>query len=380
MKKLKKYIVRNRSVVTGKNNLEDLYCLRNFPVFFGCVDSRPKDDLLADMNWAIDPETGVVQLTKLIPLKILYQSQHVDGCGSTWQKYYNNFAKYVLRFRPKSVLEIGGGQGQLAETVTRKSKKLQWIIVEPNPTHLGNVNIKIIPKFFEQGFKINKKVDLVVFSQLLEHLYDPKSFLENISRFLKPGGKLVFAYPNLTLWLKRKYTNALNFEHTMFLTDYFVDVLLAQCGFRIADKQKYKDHSVFYTTVKTKKKNMTVVYKNKYPTYKRIFMDFISYHKSVVESLNNKIKKVKSPVYCFGAHIFTSYLINFGLDISKLTTILDNSPAKQGRRFYGTNFIVESPKVLRGKGKVYVILKAGIYNKEIREDILKNINSKVVFW
>jgi len=53
---------------------------------------------------------------------------------------------------------------------------------------------------------------------------------------------------------------------------------------------------------------------------------------------------------------------------------------KQGRRLYGTSFKVKSPKILKDKGPVNLILKAGIYNEEIKKDILENINDKVVFW
>ena len=66
MKKINNYIDRSASIITGKKNLEPLYSFKDFPVFFGCVDSLASEDLYADMEWAIDPETGVVQLTKLL--------------------------------------------------------------------------------------------------------------------------------------------------------------------------------------------------------------------------------------------------------------------------------------------------------------------------
>jgi len=35
---------------------------------------------------------------------------------------------------------------------------------------------------------------------------------------------------------------------------------------------------------------------------------------------------------------------------------------------------------LRNMGKVNVILRQGVFNKEIKEDILEQINNHVVFW
>ena len=40
--------------------------LKDFPVFFGCVDTDPKDDLFTDMYWCIDPETGAIDTQGVI--------------------------------------------------------------------------------------------------------------------------------------------------------------------------------------------------------------------------------------------------------------------------------------------------------------------------
>jgi len=87
------YIIRNKSVITSKENLEPLYTFKNFPVFFGCVDHDSREDVRADMSFAICPETGVIQIDKLLPLEVLYQAQHMDGTGPTWQAFYKDFTK-----------------------------------------------------------------------------------------------------------------------------------------------------------------------------------------------------------------------------------------------------------------------------------------------
>ncbi len=373
------YIERKKSVITGKENLEPLYTFKDFPVFFGCVDHEQKNDLKADMSWAICPESGVIQLDKLIPLEVLYQEQHVDGTGPTWEQYYHDFADYIKKQPSKNILEIGGGAGKLADIYTGVTENTTWTLVEPNPLHLGNDRVKIARSFFDENFKYEGVVDTVVFSQVMEHAYDPNQFVESIAKFLKPGQRLICAYPNLKLWLENKYTNAINFEHTMFLTDYFVDYLFRKHGFRIVDKLFYTDHSVFYTAEKLSNPEAGISFENKYAEYKKIFNDYLEHYKGLVLDLNTKIDDFEGEIYVFGAHIFAQYLFEFGLKKGKIVALLDNSPLKQGRRLYGTPFIVQGPEILRNKGRVGVVLKVGIYRDEILKQ-LKEINPEVVIF
>ncbi len=375
-KKRMEYVFRKKSVITGKENLKHLHTFKDFPVFFGCVEHSSEKDVKADMSWAICPESGVIQLEKLIPLDILYQEQHVDGTGPTWEEYYHDFAEYVQRQPSKDILEIGGGAGKLADIFIGSTEGTSWTLVEPNPLHLGSDRIKIARAFFDENFEYEGNIDTVVFSQVMEHAYDPNAFVSSIAKFLPVGGKIVCAYPNLKLWLERKYTNAINFEHTMFLTDYFVDYLFVKYGFVIKDKYFYKDHSIFYVAEKAKQSG-AAIFENQYHEYKKIFDDFIRYHQNMVKDLNEKIAGFDGEVYVFGAHIFAQYLFEFGLNKQKIVSLLDNSSLKQGKRLYGTPFMVQSPEVLEGKGVVGVVLKVGIYRDEIFKQ-LKKINSKIV--
>jgi len=59
---------------------------------------------------------------------------------------------------------------------------------------------------------------------------------------------------------------------------------------------------------------------------------------------------------------------------------LDNDVNKQKKRLYGTELMVSSPKILADEEKPIVILKAGVYNDEVSEDILSNINSSTTFF
>ena len=110
-----------------------------------------------------------------------------------------------------------------------------------------------------------------------------------------------------------------------------------------------------------------------------MFLNYVNYHNNLVSDINLKIEKTNKEVYLFGAHIFSQYLISFGLNCDKIVKILDNDISKQGKRLYGTPFNIESPKILKNKKNPIVILKAGVYNEEIKSDILNNINKNVTF-
>jgi hypothetical protein len=117
-----------------------------------------------------------------------------------------------------------------------------------------------------------------------------------------------------------------------------------------------------------------------YDKNKKVFLDFIEFYKEEVDRLNKKINQFDGKVYLFGAHIFSQFLIYNGLDINRIECILDNSVMKQNNRLYGTSFNVYSPTILKDQENVAIILKAAQYNKEIKEDILGNINSNITFW
>ena len=70
-------------------------------------------------------------------------------------------------------------------------------------------------------------------------------------------------------------------------------------------------------------------------------------------------------------HSSFAKFINMFTPTSKVRCILDNDKNKKDRRLYGTNLMVDSPNCLNGIKDPEVVLKAGVYNNEIKNDCLK---------
>jgi 2-polyprenyl-3-methyl-5-hydroxy-6-metoxy-1,4-benzoquinol methylase len=363
--------------------LEHLYTFFDFPVFMGCTELDADTDITFDMEWCVGRSSGLIQLRKLLPLNVLYGNSHGSGeIGAVWDRHHTAFSKFILKFEADSIFEIGGGHGILAKKFLQQ-RKVTWTILEPNPTPIDDCPAVYIKGFFDEKFQHDSPIDIVIHSHVIEHMYDPLQFMQNLCNFVKVGSKLCFTLPNMEKMLEKKYTNCLNFEHTYFITEPYIYYLLNNFGFTVIDKEYFlDDHSIFFAAERNN--SITTSFElpsNLYANNKLIFDNYIQYYKQEIVRINYLMENTKSKnIYIFGAHIFTQSLISFGLDVKKVVSLLDNDRNKENKRLYGTNLIVQSPKCLIGIKEPIIILKAGVYNDEIRKDILENINSSAIFF
>lgn len=373
-------IERTKCVITGIGDLEPLYSFAKFPIFMGCLDQDEAADLKQDMSWWISRGSGLIQLKQLLPLDVLYPESHGAGAvGTLWAKHHMAFAQFLRKSAPSSVLELGGAHGILAKEY-KAFENIPWTILEPNPSPVDGCDARFIKGFFDDIFVYSDLFDTVVHSHVFEHIYEPDQFMLHLSGFMDAGKHLVFSLPNMQVMLERKYTNCINFEHSVFLAEPYIEFLLAKHGFRLLSKEYFMDdHSIFYATVRDLSVKPIALQQGLYESNKQLYLEYILYHEGLITELNRRMNETSQPVYLFGAHVFAQYLIELGLNIGRINCLLDNDNKKHGKRLYGTSFTVKSPKILGEIASPVVILKAGVYNQEIKDDIVQNINPETVF-
>lgn len=376
-------IQRKQCAISGKGDLEIIDVMPGFPIYMGCVNTLEQDDIFADAVWSISKSSGVIQLENLIPLNLLYQEHHASGVvGDIWMQHHRAFASFLQKQNPLSVFEIGGAHGILA-TEYMKDQSIEWVILEPNPTPIEGCQAKFVQGFFTGKNDILNVRHTVVHSHVFEHIYNPREFIRDLSESMGIDQKMVFSIPNMLEMLKRGYTNCLNFEHSVFLTEDAVDGLLNEFGFEINEKKFFRpDHSIFYSVSKAKVRTKPAENTgNHYELNLGIYKNYKNRYKDLIAKFN-KFISASSPdteIFLFGAHIFSQFLIFNGLDVSRIQCILDNDSNKQNHRMYGTQFQVKSPAVLETVQRPIVLLCAGVYNNEIKKSILESINAKAIF-
>lgn len=378
-------IQRDKDMYLGNRDLEHLYTMSRFPVYCGTTNGKESEDQYEDMEWMISRGSGMIQLGKLLPPEILYSVSHNSSYGGIWRRHHEEFAEFLHRYTgTKGILEIGGGNGILCSVYNAMESTggVRWTIIEPSNVKIAaGCNAYYIKKMWNHELDLRDiPYDTLVHSHLIEHQYDLNDFMMTCAKALELGERMVFALPNLKHWLKEKFLNTLFFEHTYLISDDYVESILHKYRFRILERRDFGNgHSLFYAAEKMHD-SMTAEpdYGRFYADNKRDFLDFIAYFKDKVAQYNESMKACDH-VYLFGAHIFSQMLIHFGLRTDKVRCILDNDPLKQGKRLYGTSFRVKSPEILTNEDKPIIVLNAGAYSGEIKDDIVKRINSKTTF-
>jgi 2-polyprenyl-3-methyl-5-hydroxy-6-metoxy-1,4-benzoquinol methylase len=376
-----KKISRNNDVYSGKKDLELVHTIKNLPIKMGVTTQNTNDDEYLDLNCYISISSGMLQISPLIALEQLYSSGHGAGTvGETWQKHHIEFSEIIKKYSPKTILEIGGGHGRLAKiNLSANDKTYLWKILEPSYDSFENTDdprINYEKGYFDENFtEICYPYDAIVHSHLLEHIYDPNNFIKLSREILNENGLVILSIPNMEYMLKNKYCNAIMFEHTYYASEYYIKSMFEKNGFKLCKKSYFQNHSIFMVFKKysSKMKN-NLELEGLYEKNKKLYLTYINTLISFVAKTNLILEKNndKNTFYLFGAHIFSQILLSLGLNSNRIKFVIDNDKNKIGKRLYGSNLIVKSSEILKTDKEPIIILNAGNYNKEIKDQITKN--------
>jgi len=104
-----------------------------------------------------------------------------------------------------SVLDVGCGNGWILDAISHKAQNaVELYGLEPSRQGVLNTSSKVptatamqgtLEECLEQGL-LNRKFDIVTCSEVIEHVEDPREFVEQLAQVLVDGGSLVLTTPN----------------------------------------------------------------------------------------------------------------------------------------------------------------------------------------
>ena len=127
----------------------------------------------------------------------------------------------ILRSLPRelSVLDVGCGSGVHGAEMARAhghrvvGVDLSEQSIAKARTRLAEAYVADVTRPELYPFFGHRKFDVIVFSDILEHLYDPAQVLTSHYQLLAPGGHVLISLPNIAIWNVRLSVMAGRFQY-----------------------------------------------------------------------------------------------------------------------------------------------------------------------
>jgi SAM-dependent methyltransferase len=109
---------------------------------------------------------------------------------------------------PASIVDVGCGDGMATDLAARANPGHRFVGLDWSSDALRQAQARgltlVRASAESAGLPIaSASADVMIMSELIEHLVDPDSVLDEAWRVLKPGGTLLLSTPNLAAWYNR---------------------------------------------------------------------------------------------------------------------------------------------------------------------------------
>jgi len=167
-------------------------------------------------------------------------------------------ASTLIKFLPDSkdikILEIGSGFGWLPQLMREEGYIMDGIEINDEKRELCKKRCDIALHGWNFLYDVPESIekqeyyDVICLMHTLEHISDPKTFLERASILLKPNGMIYIDSPNLNDWLKEQQQEYNNWTfmrtHVSYFTPDIMAGLLKDCGFNHIETYGHQAYSI----------------------------------------------------------------------------------------------------------------------------------------
>ena len=192
---------------------------------------------------------------KLVGHPDILQLAHV--LENDYDRFLDHVAKYITKDQPLNLLDVGTGYGHFPHLVRQDYPNIETYGLDCNYSKLmyGKETCNLDFNFIFDKIENNKFIesyrgtfDIITSWLVLEHVYYPVLWIENIMQLLKDDGVVLLEFPNEDdelLQQAPEYSKLIHFEdHVNYFNKDTVTKLLIDCGisnsnFTVTGVQRY---------------------------------------------------------------------------------------------------------------------------------------------
>ncbi len=310
-------------------------------------------------------ECGVIFNGKFSYENIDYRSENIQESrvfSPRIFKYMEESAenlKKKINLENELVIEVGCGEGFFLEKFKDSSKVLGF---EPSVEGIlaKSKGIEINSEYFNTEIDYKYVPKLIILRQVLEHLKEPRKFVEAFKKLLEKNEKIGYLYievPNSNTTKKEKRFYDFYYEHYLYFTTKSLQALMEECGLRVVECKEEFDKEIISILCETDKNK-----KSHEDTYNDAREKISA---AILERL--KDKKIIAGWGTAGSGSALLNICNFKTD--KIKYVIDSDIRKQGKYMAGTGQLVVSPEFFSNKNIDCILILSQFHKKDISDQI-----------
>lgn len=348
-------ITRNNCVFCNMIISEIVYTQKDFPITFGGEEKIVPYETI-DIQWVSCKSCDIIQLVTLVePIK-LYKNTHNNTSESLlWINHHNMLFDFIKNsITTNKILEIGAENGVLAHKFIKENYKYSILNIFEEKNKIDGI------EYIQHNCEDYDYVDIetIVLSHVFEHLYNPRNFVETISK--SKVKNIVLSVPNLKMCLTKNIVSFIHNEHTYYFKESHIIKLFELFNYKLNKKEYYKDHSIFFLFNYLETTNTVDLLKEYF----------------IKRELGISSIVLDRPTYIVPGGHYGSVIYYYLKNKEYVSGFLDNDKGKQGTYMYGTNLLIYTPNHIKDLTNISILLHAGPYTNELIYQ-LKNINTHI---
>lgn len=368
--------MKKKCILCKDDNLEIFFSLEKFPLFFGAVDKNYIDQVPRyDLDMSYCKKCGHVQQTNLIDEEIMnsvYTAEYYNcpspSCSDIGEreilKFYDFFKRSKLN---KGVLmEVACFDGFLLNLLNKDG----WDIYGCDPATQTDIALdkfgknKIKKEFLSKNTFQNKKFDVIVFRNLLEHIYDINGFIELISSILTENGSIFIDLPNVNTTEDYGGYGLFFHQHISYFSIDTMKYFLDKNNFHVVNYFEGSPNLFIHAKKnkdKSEIKNFTKFNPNK----------LISRNKDISERIIFFLKSEKNISFFGASALATTILCKIDDDVKlNVKKIYDNEKIKHDKILQGTDITISNPNTITNSDDTKFLITSFFFDNEIYEQLI----------
>jgi len=345
-----------------------------------------------DIELTLCKECGHVFNSTFNPKLMEYSGSYENSLhfSERFREYINWLAdRLIVRYAlyDKKIAEIGCGQGDFLRLVCEKGGNT-GIGFDPSYRQDQDSSgkqkaIRIINDFYS-GQLSGCQADFLVCRHVLEHIYNPQSFMSMINRTVDKqlGVNLYFEVPSLLWTLRDLSIWDIIYEHYSYFSSHSLSQLFIRCGFNVhAIYETYGKQFLCIEASKSKyKTNSLDLDRNSVRGLENYVVDFTEKFQNKVDEAKKMLaylKRAKKKIVLWGAGSKGVTFLNILNITDQIRHIVDINPRKHGKYIAGTGQEIVPPVFLKTYRPDYIVVMNPIYLNEVRQYANKELGLSV---